>query len=171
MIPWDHSSRFSCSFMAYFIYKRIKLPCKKLFFLFFQLPFPSNSLFNSCLSFFLFQIRGLQIDEAIKQMTFSTKRAAGIIKQVWKANKCYMSVAERDDHISTDTGQNMRTGRSFKLMSKRSDLHKVQSRHSVVKSHSHGSSPTFSVKLVSKSWKIEKHDRGQTKGQRGWSPS
>jgi len=28
------------------------------------------------------QIRGLQIDEAIKQMTFSTKRAAGIIKQV-----------------------------------------------------------------------------------------
>ncbi|XP_078371805.1 large ribosomal subunit protein uL22m-like [Oculina patagonica] len=28
------------------------------------------------------QIRGLQIDEAIKQMTFSPKRAAGIIKQV-----------------------------------------------------------------------------------------
>jgi len=28
------------------------------------------------------QVRGLQIDEAIKQMMFSTKRAAGIIKQV-----------------------------------------------------------------------------------------
>jgi len=53
--------------------------------------------------FFLFQIRGLQIDEAIKQMMFSTKRAAGIIKQVWKANKgyMYMSFVEPHDYIST----------------------------------------------------------------------
>ena len=32
--------------------------------------------------FFFAQIRGLQIEEAIKQMTFSPKRPAEIIKQV-----------------------------------------------------------------------------------------
>ena len=35
-----------------------------------------------CLFFFVAQIRGLQIEEAIKQMTFSPKRPAEIIKQV-----------------------------------------------------------------------------------------
>lgn len=36
-------------------------------------------------------------------MMFSTKRAAGIIKQVWKANKgyMYMSFVEPHDYIST----------------------------------------------------------------------
>lgn len=41
--------------------------------------------FSSCVFvclFFFAQIRGLQIEEAIKQMTFSPKRPAEIIKQV-----------------------------------------------------------------------------------------
>ncbi len=65
------------------------------------------------------QIRGLPVDQAINLLTFSSKKAAGIVKKVLEsaiANAEHNDGADVDEltvsHISVDAGPTMKRGRA-----------------------------------------------------------